>query len=179
MPNPDYLSLQTDLRPEMRGILGDWLISVHRQLRLLPETIFITMNLIDRFLSLRTISAPKLQLVGVVCLMIACKYEEILSPGVDIMVHYTADACKKEEIQEAEKYVLKSVNWNMSYSSPITFLRRVSKADGFDAESRTLAKYLVELYCVDNNLLAFKSSCIAAAAMWVARLALDREEWVS
>lgn len=179
MPNPRYMEFQKALKPHMRGILGDWIIGIHRSLRMVPETLFIAMNLVDRFLSVRAISIEKVQLVGVVCLLIASKYEEICAPTISMMLRFSAKGSGVDEIKEAEKYVLKSLKYNLSYSSPITFLRRISKADGFDAESRTLAKYLVEIYCVDYELVQFPPSCIAAAAMWLARLALDRGEWTA
>jgi len=179
MPNPKYMNYQKDLKPHMRGILGEWLIGIHKGMRMVPETLFIAMNLIDRFLSVRAISIEKVQLVGVVCFLIASKYEEICAPSIKMMLDFSAKTSTAEEIKEAEKYVLKSVKYNLSYSSPITFLRRISKADGFDAQSRTLAKYLVEIYCVEYRLIQYPPSCIAAAAMWLARLALDRGEWVS
>ncbi|KAG8755668.1 G2/mitotic-specific cyclin [Serendipita sp. 396] len=177
MPNAKFMDYQKALKPHMRGILGEWIIGIHRAYRMVPETLFICMNLIDRFLSIRAISLEKVQLVGVVCLLLASKYEEISAPSISTMLNFSSKSSSVEEIKEAEKYVLKSLKYNLSYTSPITFLRRVSKADNFDVESRTLAKYLVEIYCVEYELIQFTPSCIAAAAMWLARLALDRGEW--
>ena len=73
---------QKELAWKMRGILTDWLIQVHVRFRLLPETLFLCVNIIDRFLSARVVSLAKLQLVGVTCMFIAAKFEEIVSPSV-------------------------------------------------------------------------------------------------
>ncbi len=59
----------------MRAILVDWIIEVHLKFKLLPETLFITINLIDRYLSLVSIKRNNLQLVGVTAMFIASKYE--------------------------------------------------------------------------------------------------------
>lgn len=80
MPNPNYMESQKELAWKMRGILTDWLIQVHVRFRLLPETLFLCVNIIDRFLSARVVSLAKLQLVGVTCMFIAAKFEEIRSP---------------------------------------------------------------------------------------------------
>ena len=64
----------------MRGILMDWLIQVHSRFKLLPETLFMCVNLIDRFLSARVVSLAKLQVVGVACMFIAAKVEETVAP---------------------------------------------------------------------------------------------------
>ena len=47
------MKLQPDLTEQMRSILFDWLIDLHRKFRLLPETLFLSFNITDRFLSRR------------------------------------------------------------------------------------------------------------------------------
>ena len=83
-----------------------------------------------------------------------------------------------EEILKAERYVLQMINFNLSYPNPIHFLRRISKADGYDVQSRTLAKYLMEISIVDHKFLTCPPSLIAAAAAWFARKILNRGDWV-
>ena len=82
----------------MRAILVDWLIDVHQKFKLLSETLFLAVNIIDRFLSIRLINRNKLQLIGVTAAMIATKYEEIYPPTVKDWVYITDNAYKKEEI---------------------------------------------------------------------------------
>jgi hypothetical protein len=45
----DYMRRQTDINDKMRSILIDWLVDVHLKFRLLPETLYIIVNLIDRY----------------------------------------------------------------------------------------------------------------------------------
>lgn len=68
-----------------RAILIDWLIEVHNRFEPMPETLYLTINLIDRFLSLKTMPRKELQLVGLGAMLIACKYEEIWAPEVLII----------------------------------------------------------------------------------------------
>lgn len=49
LPSPNYMSEQNDINEKMRGILVDWVIEVHLRFKLLPETLFLTVNLIDRY----------------------------------------------------------------------------------------------------------------------------------
>ncbi|KAF9508142.1 hypothetical protein BS47DRAFT_1303138 [Hydnum rufescens UP504] len=177
MPNPNYIDTQKDLAWKMRGILMDWLIQVHSRFRLLPETLFLAVNIIDRFLSARTVSLVRLQLVGITAMFIAAKYEEIMAPSVVNFIYCSDSTYGEKDILDAEKYILRSLDWNLSYPNPINFLRRSSKADGYDLQVRTIAKYLVEIACVEWKLLPHPPSCIAAAAMWLARLILEKEEW--
>lgn len=178
MPSATYMEdIQSEVQWGMRTILMDWLIEVHQKFRLLPETLFITVNLIDRFLSLRVVSLVKLQLVGLTALFIAAKYEEVISPSVSHFLHMTEGAYTLDELLKAERYLLSSINFDMSYPNPLHFLRRISKADGYDIQTRTVAKFLIEMACVEPKLIKYKPSRVAAAAMWLARLCLDREEW--
>lgn len=84
---PTYMEAQPYINERMRAILVDWLVEVHLKFKLVPETLYLTVNLIDRFLEREEVSRPKLQLVGVTCLLIASKYEEIYPPELRDLVY--------------------------------------------------------------------------------------------
>ncbi|UNI15182.1 G2/mitotic-specific cyclin [Purpureocillium takamizusanense] len=177
IPNPQYMSHQDDLEWRTRGILVDWLIEVHTRFHLLPETLFLAVNIIDRFLSEKVVELDKLQLVGITAMFIASKYEEVLSPHVENFKRITDDGFSEAEILEAERFLLSTLNYDLSYPNPMNFLRRVSKADNYDIQSRTIGKYLMEISLLDHRFMAYRPSHCAAAAMYLARLMLDRGEW--
>lgn len=177
MPNPNYMDNQTELEWKMRGILVDWLLEVHTRFRLLPETLFLAVNIIDRFLSSKVVQLDRLQLVGVTAMFIASKYEEVLSPHVQNFVHVADDGFSEQEILSAERFVLSSLDYDLSYPNPMNFLRRISKADNYDIQTRTLGKYLLEIGCLDHRFLTHPPSLVAASAMYVSRLVMNRGEW--
>ena len=178
MPDPNYIDDQKDLQWSMRSILVDWLIEVHHKFHLLPETLYLTVNIIDRFLSLRVVSLVKLQLVGVAAMFIASKYEEILTPSLSNFIYMADGGYTEEEVLKAERYILQVLDFSLQYPSPMSFLRRVSKAENYDHQTRTLAKYLMEASLIDNRFLDKTPSLIAAAGLYLARQMLDRGEWV-
>ena len=179
LPNPDYIEHQPDLEWKMRGILVDWLIEVHTRFRLLPETLFLAVNIIDRFLSAEVVALDRLQLVGITAMFIASKYEELLSPHVANFSHVADNTFSDKEILDAERHVLATLDYNMSYPNPMHFLRRISKADNYDIETRTLGKYLMEISLLDHRFMEYSQSHVAAAAMYLARLILERGSWAS
>ena len=179
MPNPNYMANQKDLAWKMRGILTDWLIQVHSRFRLLPETLFLCVNIIDRFLSARVVSLAKLQLVGITCMFIAAKVEEIVAPSASNFLYCADSSYTESEILQAERYVLKTIDWNLSYPNPIHFLRRISKADDYNVQVRTVGKYLLEIQCLEWRLIAAPPSLLAAASIWLARLIIGTPDWVS
>ncbi|KAL9604488.1 MAG: hypothetical protein Q9219_000453 [cf. Caloplaca sp. 3 TL-2023] len=177
MPNPDYMEHQHRLEWHLRGVLVDWLIEVHTRFHLLPETMFLAVNIIDRFLSTRVVELEKLQLVGITAMFIASKYEEVLSPHVQNFKHVADDGFSEEEILKAERFVLAALNYDLSYPNPMNFLRRISKADNYDIQTRTLGKYFLEISLLDHRFLPYPPSHIAAGAMYLARVILERGEW--
>ncbi|KAI5839826.1 cyclin-like protein [Morchella snyderi] len=176
-PNPDYMDHQDELKWKMRGILIDWLIEVHTRFRLLPETLFLAVNIVDRFLSSKVVKLDKLQLVGVTAMFIAAKYEEVFSPHVQYFRHVADDGFTEEEILRAERFVLSTLDYNLSYPNPMNFLRRISKADQYDFQTRTVAKYLMEISLLDHRFMEFLPSQVAAAAMYLSRMMLERGPW--
>lgn len=179
IPNPDYMSHQDDLEWKTRGILIDWLIEVHTRFHLLPETLFLAINIIDRFLSEKVVQLDRLQLVGITAMFIAAKYEEVLSPHVANFRHVADDGFSEAEILSAERFVLSTLNYDLSYPNPMNFLRRISKADDYHIQTRTIGKYLLEISLLDHRFMAYRPSHVSAAAMYLARLMFDRGEWVS
>lgn len=78
---------QIEINERMRSILVDWLIEVHNKFELMPETLYLTVDIVDQYLSMRTVLRRELQLVGVSAMLIASKYEEIWAPEVNTFSH--------------------------------------------------------------------------------------------
>ncbi|KAJ3154519.1 G2/mitotic-specific cyclin [Geranomyces michiganensis] len=177
MPNPHYIDIQDGLAWSMREILIDWIIDLANHFRLLPETLYMCVNIIDRFLTDRPCSMNKLQLVGLASLFIAAKYEEVNAPPISSIVYFGDGGYVAEDIMKAERYILQILKFELHYPSPMSFLRRCSKADSYDIQTRTVAKYLMEISIVDHRFLAVRPSMTAAAALYLARKMLQRGPW--
>ena len=139
MPHPGYMDTQEELKWSMRGVLNDWLVQVHQRFKLLPETLLLAFNITDRFLSARTVSLEKLQLAGATSLWMAAKYEEIYLPSLNNFVSATENCYDKDDVLRAERYMFKTLDWNLSYPNPLHFLRRASKADDYDIQVRPMS----------------------------------------
>ncbi|OAV89601.1 hypothetical protein PTTG_05846 [Puccinia triticina 1-1 BBBD Race 1] len=170
LPNPRYMDAQTEIEWDMRTTLIDWLLQVHMRYHMLPETLWIAVNIIDRFLSKRVVSLVKFQLVGVTAMFVAAKYEEIMAPSVEEFVYMTENGYTRDDILKGEKILLNTLDFRISpYCSPYSWLRRISKADNYDIQTRTLSKFLMELTLLDHRFLRAKSSMVAAIGMYTAR----------
>lgn len=176
LPREEDLYKHRNIR-QNRDILVNWLVKIHNKFGLLPETLFLAINTMDRFLCKELVQLDKLQLVGTSCLFIASKYEEVYSPSIKHFASETDGACTEEEIKEGEKFILKTLGFNLNYPNPMNFLRRISKADDYDIQSRTLAKFLLEISLVDFRFIGILPSLCAAAAMFLSRKMLGKGKW--
>jgi cyclin A len=71
-PMPEYIErVQKDITANMRGVLVDWLVEVAEEYKLLPDTLYLCISYVDRFLSLNVVSKQRLQLLGVSSMLIA------------------------------------------------------------------------------------------------------------
>ncbi|OMH78939.1 G2/mitotic-specific cyclin-4 [Zancudomyces culisetae] len=177
LPDSDYMDHQTELTWGMRAILVDWLVQVHAKFRLANETLFLTINIMDRFLSTRAIPSEKVQLVGVVSLLIASKYEEIQVPSVSEIAYMTDNTYTNEEILKAERFILKILDFELGWPGPMSYLRRVSKADDYDIPIRTLSKYLLEVTLMEKHFIDVPCSKISALSYYIALKMLNRGSW--
>ena len=140
---------QEDINEKMRAILIDWLVEVHLKFKLVPETLYLTVNLIDRYLQKVNVNREKLQLVGVTAMLIASKYEEIYAPEVQDFVYITDRAYTKEEILCCEYNMLKEMEFNVTFSSSYRFLQRYIKLSQADSFIENMSRYLLELSLVE------------------------------
>src|ERR1700761_3322710 len=155
MPDPHYMdTMQPELQWHMRGILVDFLIRVHERFKGNQESLFLACNIMDRFMSKRPVDLTRYQLVGSAALFVALKVEEQFAPSGQQMAYVCGAAFTEEELFTAERYILKAIDWNLSYPNPLNFLRRISKADGYDVDRRTLGKYLIEIGTLEPKLVA-------------------------
>lgn len=177
LPDMSYMERQVELDWTKRGILLDWLVRIHDHCNLLPETLFLTVHYIDRFLSIKAVGPAKLQLVGIVALFVAAKYEEITCPSVQEIAYMVDDEYSVDEIIRAERFMINLLEFNLGWPGPMSFLRRSSKADDYDSDTRTLAKYLLEITLMDRRFVGSQASWLAAAAHLLSRKILCRGPW--
>ncbi|KAF5843420.1 B type mitotic cyclin [Dunaliella salina] len=180
----DYMKQQADINEKMRAILIDWLVEVHLKFKLMPETLFLTVNLIDRFLALKPVTRRNLQLLGGGqekrglhgC---SCLQGTILRLGeVKDFVYISDKAYTREQIINMEKLMLNTLGFNLTLPTPYNFLARFLKAAGahLDKQVTMLASYLIELAQVDAGQLKYAYSLQSAAALYGAMRTAGKED---
>ena len=183
LASANFMTKQTDINEKMRAILIDWLVEVHLKFKLMPETLYLTTNLIDRFLEKETIARNKLQLVGVTAMFVASKYEEIYAPECRDFVYISDKAYTREQILQMEGLMLSKLNFQLTTPNALVFLKRFAKVANILATPRTktelLANYFVELTLQEYKMLKYLPSTVAAAATYLALKTMGQQNpWV-
>ncbi len=166
-----YMFIQGEVTAHHRRILVDWLVDVHSQFRMTPPTLYLTVNIVDRFLSQKAVAKRTLQLVGVGCMLVASKYEEIYPPSMEDFVYIADGSFSREELIRMEALIVNVLEFRVTVATPLPFVTRTLKAAAaHDADPRValVAHYALELALCDYNSLHFRPSHLSAAAVLLA-----------
>jgi len=166
-PNP-YMKDQKDINARMRAILVDWLVEVHMKFRLVPETLYLCINIIDRYCNMVQVKRGKLQLVGVTALLIACKYEEIYPPEVRDCVYITDRAYQRQEVLDMEHDMLQKLRFKITVPTAYPFLQRFLSLVKASQLTRVASNYYMERTLQEHELLSFRPSVVCASAVILA-----------
>ena len=93
----------------------------------MPETLYLTINILDRYLSIKEIKKSQLHLLGVTALLISTKYEEIYPPELKDLLNLSENKFTKEEVLKMENEVLSTLEFNFMAPSALRFLERFRK----------------------------------------------------
>lgn len=165
----NYMERQPDISSNMRSVLVDWLIEVHESFQLAPDTLYLTVNIMDRFLSVAIINRSRLQLVGIAALLIAAKYEEIECPTVEELVGIAADAFTKDELLRMERLILTTLEFNVTVSTSHPFLSRYLQCGKCSQRTQDMAYMLTEFVLLEIEALKFTPSMIACTSIYLAQ----------
>lgn len=177
MCSSGYFDRHTSLNEAMRKILVDWLVDVHRKFKLRTVSLFMAINLVDRYLEATTesVSKSKYQLFGITCLFIAAKYEEIYPPGLGDFVYVCADTYNASQILDMESQVLNTLEFNLVYSSSLQ-LFGIHAEEGspkltvgnIEEREKHLVTYLLFLGLVNYQVSVQPDKLKLAAALFLA-----------
>merc|ERR1719240_2090117 len=98
--------------------------------RLRDETLHLTINLVDRYLTRMPVMRKRLQLVGVVAMFVASKFEEIHPPELHDWVYITDRAYTKQDVLLMECTMLSALGFQITVPTVAHFFPGLQKANG-------------------------------------------------
>ncbi|XP_017244780.1 G2/mitotic-specific cyclin S13-7 isoform X2 [Daucus carota subsp. sativus] len=171
----DYMDSQPEINQKMRAILVDWLIEVQHKFELSPETLYLTVNIVDRYLATKMVARRELQLLGISAMLLASKYEEIWAPEVNDFVCISDRAYTNQQVLAMEKKVLGRLEWSLTVPTPYVFLVRFIKASlPNEPDVNNMTYFLAELGMMNYATVMYLPSMVAASAVYAARRTLNK-----
>lgn len=163
---------QPEIRWHMRPCLVDFLVEIHFTFRLRPETLYLTLNIVDRYVSRRIVYTKHYQLVGCAALWIAAKFEDAKErvPTVQDLVHICRETYDESAFLQMEGHVLATIQWTLGHPTAEAWLRFYC-CSSYDESQQVqhVARFLMEITLFYRDFVKYRPSAIALASLVLAR----------
>ncbi|KAL9111454.1 MAG: hypothetical protein Q9227_004131 [Pyrenula ochraceoflavens] len=178
LPDVESIDIQSEVQWFMRPYLLDFLTEAHGAFQLLPETLFLTVNLLDRYCSKRVVYKRHYQLVGCASLLIAAKYGDKKErvPTIQELKSMCCSIYEEDMFLQMEWHVLSTLGWTVGHPTVDSFLRLAVKDNVYDPEAENLALYILELAIFHRDFVSQMASTMALSALALSRHILGRPQ---
>ncbi|KDE05370.1 hypothetical protein MVLG_04281 [Microbotryum lychnidis-dioicae p1A1 Lamole] len=181
IPSVELIEQQPELQWYMRPYLVDFLIEIHLQHRLRPETLYLAVNIVDRYVSKRIVFKKHYQLVGCAALWIAAKFEDAKDrvPTVPELCQMCVGAYDESAFIQMEGHVLTTINWVIGHPTAEAWLRLACVTGPLESQrTQHVARYLMEITLFHKDYIPFNPSDIALGSLLLARYMLGQSRRV-
>ncbi|WEW59648.1 hypothetical protein PRK78_005127 [Emydomyces testavorans] len=178
LPDVDSIDIQTEIQWFMRPYLLDFLIEAHAAFQLLPATLFLTVNLLDRYCSKRVVYKRHYQLVGCAALLIAAKYGDKKErvPTIKELKSMCCSLYDDDMFVQMEWHVLHTLGWSIGHPTVDSFLQIAVIDTPYDPEVEHLSLYILEISLFHRDFVSKHSADLARASLALSRCILNRPQ---
>jgi len=165
----NYLQIQPLVNDKVRAILIDWIVEIQQEdiLNFSERTLFLTIKIIDRYLSKKPIQTEYFQLLGIGALLIAMKHEEIKPATLEDLCVLTDNAYTREQLIEMELEILKAVNFQILVPTPYDFYQILAKALSLPFKAFNFGLFFMEVFFLETGFNAISPSVLAIACIYI------------
>ncbi|CAK7208425.1 hypothetical protein SBRCBS47491_000088 [Sporothrix bragantina] len=178
LPDVNLIDMQREIQWFMRPYLIDFIVEAHAAFTLLPETLFLTVNLLDRYCSKRVVYKQHYQLVGCAALLIAAKYGDKKDrvPQINELNNMCCGLYDAGMFTQMEMHVLNTLEWNIGHPTVDFFSQLIVAEERDDREVEHMASYISEIALYSRDFVSTKPSTMARASLALGRAILGRPE---
>ncbi|PHH78334.1 hypothetical protein CDD82_3102 [Ophiocordyceps australis] len=179
LADASLIDTQVEIQWYMRPYLIDFLVEAHAAFALLPETLHLTVNLLDRYCAKRVVFKHHYQLVGCAALLIASKYGDKKDrvPQITELSNMCCGLYDSSMFVQMETHVLNTLGWTIGHPT-VDFFTQLLVAYEPDDEVECMASFLSEIALYHRDFVSIKSSTMSRASLALARVVLGRSESV-
>ena len=168
--NPDYLFNinNSELTPEIRLISINWIIMVHHKVFKFKEnTLFLTVQLIDRFLSKKLLNLAKTELLLLCSLILASKHEEINYVNMNESLQLSSNKFSKKEIVDMEYEILNKLNFEIITPNMNEYYNIFAILLNLSDNEKIKGLYMLNIILVDFYMLEYPNFILALGVIQV------------
>ena len=113
----------------MRALTVDWLAELHFKFKMWPETLFVCIGILDQYLArVHDVRKEQMSSLGIACLHIAGKYEEIYPPDLKTILRVMNQSdVTKEHVLKMEFEILNALQFEVTFPSIYRFCERFAR----------------------------------------------------
>src|SRR4051812_5601458 len=170
--------MQREIQWFMRPYLIDFIVEAHAAFALLPETLFLTVNLLDRYCSKRVVYKQHYQLVGCAALLIAAKYGDKKDrvPQINELNNMCCGLYDAGMFTQMEMHVLNTLDWVIGHPTVDLFTQLIVAEERDSREVEHMSAYICEIALYHRDFVSTKPSIMARASLALARAILGKPE---
>ncbi|KAH8285726.1 hypothetical protein KR044_010126, partial [Drosophila immigrans] len=175
-PIVDYMKKQTNCSFWRRITIVDQMIEVHMSLDLNHDTLYLSVKLVDLYLSRKVIEADQLETLAMAAILIACKYDDRQPPLIEEFIGICDHRLNRSELIEMERRLLITIGYDLGIPTSYRFLLRYARCGRVEITALYLGRYILELGLMDYSTIGLRDSQMAAAALFIALRMLAGKE---
>ena len=157
-----------------RGVVIEWLSYINHYFNQSNETLFMCINIMDRYISKKRISLDIYQLVGISSYLIASKYEDTETPSIEELIYISKNKYSHNDIISMEKEILVALNFDIfsvstyHFYSYFYFISSINNKKLFH-----LGHLILEICLLNIELMTYSKSLLAIGVLLVAKKCLQ------
>lgn len=164
----NFISSQKEINYKMRAKLVDWIIDVSLKFKLLDQTLFASIWYLDQYISKsKEISKNNLQLIGICCLMISAKFEEVYPPCLSDYEKVCDGAYSIDEIIDFEGEIMVTLNFNLAFNSSLLFYQKNAKELSIKGKPYFYGEFLLTNGLLDETINNYSQNILSEAVCFL------------
>ena len=162
------------LNEKHRAVVVEWLSNINHHFNLSNETLFMSVNIMDRFTSKKKIFLDIYQLVGIASYLIASKYEDTNPPSLDDLSYISKKIYNNNDIILMEKEILTTLNYDIFMVSSYHFFSYFYIVSELNNKKLFYLGHLILEICLLNiEIMSYNQSLLAIGALLIAKKCLQ------
>lgn len=165
-PTPYLFDRQTNITPRMRATVIDWIIDVHKKLKMHEETLFMAVHLMDSYLTECDLDKSCYQRLACASLMLAAKSEERSVPLMEDFVYLAGKSFAASALQRMEASVLEHVGYHVTPILAFSFVTRTLRLLGCNEQQHEYCTFILDSLLLDSDFIGVRPSFLAAGVIY-------------